>query len=61
VAKIKMERKSREKIGKSTNPTEHKTENLDIFKSVLKIFHLENPKHKPASESFVTSVKRTMG
>jgi hypothetical protein len=36
-------------------------ENLDIFKSVLKIFHLENPKHKPASESFVTSVKRTMG
>ena len=36
-------------------------ENLDIFKSVRKIFHLENPKHKPASESFVTSVKRTMG
>ena len=35
-------------------------ENLEIFKSVLKIFHLENPKHKPASESFVTTVKRKM-
>ena len=33
-------------------------ENLDIFKSVHKIFSLENPKHKPASESFVTSAKR---
>jgi hypothetical protein len=33
-------------------------ENLDIFKAVKKIFDLENPKHKPASENFVTIVKR---
>jgi hypothetical protein len=36
-------------------------ENLDIFKSVYKIFSLENPKHKPASESFVTTIKRNIG
>ena len=35
-------------------------ENLDIFKSVYKILSLENPKHKPASESFVTTIKRNI-
>ena len=34
-------------------------ENLDIFKSVRKLFDLENPKHKPMSQSFQTVVKRT--
>jgi ATP-dependent exoDNAse (exonuclease V) beta subunit len=34
------------------------SENLDIFNAVFKIFNLENPKHKPSSESFVTTVKR---
>jgi hypothetical protein len=32
-------------------------ENLEIFKSVKRIFDLENPKHKPATTSFKTSVK----
>ena len=35
-------------------------ENLDIFRSVKKIFDIENPKHKPSTEEFQTSVKRTM-
>ena len=35
-------------------------ENLDIFKSVKRIFDLENPKHKPATTSFPTTVKRTV-
>ena len=35
-------------------------ENLEIFKSVKKIFDLENPKHKPATQSFPTSIKRTV-
>ena len=34
-------------------------ENLDIFKSVRKLFDLENPKHTPFTTTFVTSVKRT--
>jgi len=34
-------------------------ENLEIFKSVKRIFDLENPKHKPATTSFKTTVKRT--
>ena len=34
-------------------------ENLEIFKSVKNIFDLENPKHKPATTSFKTTVKRT--
>jgi len=34
-------------------------ENIDIYKSVKRIFDLENPKHKPATTSFKTSVKRT--
>jgi len=33
-------------------------ENLDIFMSVKKIFDLENPKHKPATETFETVVQR---
>ena len=33
-------------------------ENLSIFKSVKRIFDLENPKHKPATSSFKTSVTR---
>ena len=32
-------------------------ENLEIFKSVKRIFDLENPKHKPATTTFKTSVK----
>jgi len=35
-------------------------ENLEIFKSVKNIFDIENPKHKPATTSFKTSVKRTV-
>jgi len=34
-------------------------ENLDIFKSVRKLFDLENPKHKPYSTTFQTTVKIT--
>ena len=30
-----------------------------IYKSVKRIFDLENPKHKPATTSFKTTVKRT--
>ena len=33
-------------------------ENIDIYKSVKRIFDLENPKHKPATSSFKTTVKR---
>ena len=35
-------------------------ENLEIFKSVKRLFDLENPKHKPATTSFPTIVKRTI-
>ena len=35
-------------------------ENIDIFRSVKRIFDLENPKHKPATTSFQTTVKRTV-
>jgi len=33
-------------------------ENLDIFKTVRKLFDLENPTHKPIFTEFRTSVKR---
>jgi hypothetical protein len=33
--------------------------NIEIYKSVKKLFDLENPKHKPATQSFKTTVKRT--
>tara|TARA_R110002020_G_scaffold231891_4_gene443069 strand:+ start:3271 stop:4032 length:762 start_codon:yes stop_codon:yes gene_type:complete len=33
-------------------------ENLDIFKTVKKLFDLENPKHKPTFTEFKTKVKR---
>jgi hypothetical protein len=35
-------------------------ENIEIFHSVKKLFDLENPKHKPATTSFQTTVKRTV-
>jgi hypothetical protein len=35
-------------------------ENLEIFKSVKRLFDLENPKHKPATTSFPTIIKRTV-
>ena len=35
-------------------------ENIEILKSVLKIFHIENPKFKPVEDQFVTSVKRSV-
>ena len=35
-------------------------ENIEIFKSVKRIFDLENPKHKPATTSFKTIVKRSV-
>ena len=35
-------------------------ENLEIFKSVKSLFDLENPKHKPATTSFPTILKRTV-
>ena len=34
-------------------------ENIDIYKSVKSIFDIENPKHKPATTSFKTTVKRS--
>ena len=40
--------------------TRTQEENLDIFKSVKQIFDLENPKHKPATKSFPTTVKRSI-
>ena len=33
-------------------------ENIDIFMAVKKIFDIENPKHKPATETFETVVQR---
>ncbi len=33
-------------------------ENLDIFKTVRKLFDLENPKSAPVFESFRTTAKR---
>ena len=33
-------------------------ENLDIFKTVKKLFDLENPKHKPVFTEFRTQAKR---
>lgn len=41
------------------SPRTHE-ENLGIFKAVKKIFDLENPKHKPATQTFPTVVKRTI-
>ena len=35
-------------------------ENIDIYKSVKSIFDIENPKHKPATQSFKTTVKRSV-
>ena len=35
-------------------------ENLEIFKSVKNLFDLENPKHKPSTTSFPTTIKRTV-
>ena len=40
--------------------TRSQEENLNIFKSVKQIFDLENPKHKPATTSFPTTVKRSI-
>jgi len=33
-------------------------QNIEIYKSVKSIFDIENPKHKPATQSFKTTVKR---
>ena len=35
-------------------------ENLDIFKTVQKLFNLENPKHSPVFTEFRTTVKRSL-
>ena len=35
-------------------------DNLDIFKTVKKLFDLENPEHKPVFTEFKTSVKREL-
>jgi hypothetical protein len=35
-------------------------ENLDIFKTVKKLFDLENPTHKPIFTEFRTTVKREL-
>ena len=35
-------------------------ENIEIFKAVKKIFDLENPKHKPATQTFPTTIKRVV-
>ena len=42
------------------NHLDHKKKIIEIFKSVKRIFDLENPKHKPATTSFKTTVKRTV-
>ena len=60
-SKIKM---SKEKMqGKGWEIYESKRtqgENLDIFKTVKKLFDLENPTHKPIFTEFRTSVKRKL-
>jgi hypothetical protein len=35
-------------------------ENMDIFKTVKKLFDLENPKHSPIFTEFRTTVKREL-
>ena len=35
-----------------------KDENVDIFKTVKKLFDLENPKHSPVFNEFRTTVKK---
>ena len=35
-------------------------ENLDIYRTVRKLFDLENPNHKPAFTQFRTSAKRDL-
>jgi hypothetical protein len=35
-------------------------DNLDIFKTVKKLFDLENPTHKPIFTEFKTQVKRKL-
>jgi len=44
-------------ISESPRTQEH---NLEIFASVRKIFDLENPKHKPLTQSFPTVIKRIL-
>ena len=39
-------------------PKRSQEENLDIFKTVKKLFDLENPKHSPVFTEFKTTVKR---
>ena len=35
-------------------------ENIDIYKTVRKLFDLENPNHKPAFTQFKTTAKRNL-
>jgi siroheme synthase (precorrin-2 oxidase/ferrochelatase) len=35
-------------------------ENIEIFKTVKRLFDLENPTHSPIFTEFITSVKRTI-
>ena len=39
-------------------PKRSQDENVDIFKTVKKLFDLENPKHSPSFTEFKTKVKR---
>lgn len=41
-------------------PTRTFEENIDIFKTVKRLFDLENPKHAPIFIEFKTTVKRTL-
>ena len=55
-AKDKMQGKGWEMVESSRT----QEENLDIFKTVKKLFDLENPKHSPIFTEFKTQVKRKM-
>ena len=55
-AKDKMQGKGWEMVESSRS----QEDNLDIFKTVKKLFDLENPKHSPIFTEFKTQVKRKM-
>ena len=55
-AKDKMQGKGWEMVESSRS----QEDNLDIFKTVKKLFDLENPEHKPIFTEFKTQVKRKL-
>ena len=55
-AKDKMQGKGWEVV----TPKRTQEENIDIFKTVKKLFDLENPNHNPIFTEFKTKVKRDL-